>query len=259
MKKTFASLAVLVLALVGCPQTPPDPITSVDGLEGGRLVGDLQVDQLKMQTLQGGSIAVDNVNASGDGTFQGSIDASAITTASLNVAGPMTAASLSVDTASFVERPTLGGVPLASEIVGTALRANGPSTATVAEGSCAAAFDGAHICGESEFLQALPFFTQATSAIAGASVNVSSPRTVQRALDDVTERDLIANNCGNWTKIVDNEGGRFTGGGEDLGAGMTASPFAHGRVVVDTDDSGRVFLNFTVECAAPTIRFVCCH
>jgi hypothetical protein len=262
MKKIVPSTLLALLAIsVGCPQTPPaDPISSIDGLEGGRIVGGIEVASLVANTVTTAEVETDAIAVNGDGRFSGTITASVVEADSVNVGGGVTTSSLSATTVSLAERPSMGGIPIGTDIVGTTSRADGPSTAATAEASCADSFDESHICGEAEFLEALPFFTSSVSVLEGASVRVSSPRSALRVLDSGVERDVIANDCANWTVIGDVEGGRSVAdAGEELAVGVTVMPFVHGRLVVDQDDSGRVFLAPSIECAGSAIRFACCR
>lgn len=255
------SLLAFLALNVGCPQpTPVDPITSVDGLEGGRIDGDVQVNALVANAVTAAEVDADTIAVAGDGSFTGTLSASTVDADDISVAGGVTASTLTATSASFSGRPSVGGVPLGTDVVGTASRGAGPSTAATAEASCDGAFDGAHICGEAEFLEALPFFAGNVTALEGASVRVSSARSGLRVLDGGIERDVIMNDCDNWAKIGDVEGGLSVGiGGTELVPGVTVVPFAHGRLVVDQDDSGRVFLAPSIECAGSAIRFVCCR
>lgn len=257
-------IATALLALLplggGCPQPPTvDPVTTVDGLEGGRINGNLQVDSLVAAVVTSGEVVTDSIEVNRDATFAGSITASSVATDAIAVDGALTASSLSVTTGVFNERPSLGGVPLGTDIVGAVGRRQGPSTAATAEGSCADAFSGAHICGEAEFLEALPFFAGSIAPLEGASVRVSAHHSALRVLAGGVERDVVANDCGNWTQIADFEGAiTVADGGEELALGVTVMPFAHGRLTVERDDSGRIFLAPSIECAGSAIRFVCC-
>jgi hypothetical protein len=255
---------VLLASFLGCSQpTEPEPITSIDGLSGGRITGDVEVNNLRAATVTSGTVSAITVDVGGDGSFAG-VTANTVTTETLVVEDAVTAASLSVDAASFTERPTIGGIPLGADIVGAVSRAQGENTSATAEGSCRGTFEGSHICGEEEFFAALPHFAGSIGSLKGASVNISSSRTIQHGVlrgdVDVIDVDLIANNCRNWTSIADIEGSFFFRDGEEVAPSLTTASFISGRLVVNQDDdSGRVFLGYTTECANSAIRFVCCR
>jgi hypothetical protein len=249
--KLLASF-VAVVALAGCPQpTLPDPIKSVDGLEGGTIDGDLVVGALTASSVRGGAVTATSLDVSGASSLD---DVTAVAVSAETV----TTTTLTTQTASFATAPTLNNKAFFPEIVGVTAR-TGAATAAAAEASCSAQFANSHICGEAEFVTALRFFDGSVATLEGAAVAVAKAYVAATITDGVTTRDLVIDNCGNWTALADNEGAVFVEDGVQLTPGFTTSPFAHGRVAVDSDDSGRLILGFTTECAATAISLVCCE
>lgn len=255
MHITSLSLSLLGVGLIlGCPtseQPVAEPLTSVDGLEGGTLTGDL--------ALADGELTAANVNVT-DTVAATDVRSATLGTNSLqaitaNITDLTVSGSLSLASSPVVaQRGTLTPV-----FVGSAPRPALPATRAAAQGACSAAFAGSHICREDELLLAVRGSSSDVSSVLDG-LTVESPHRVI-AIAQVGEpqqlAQVVSDNCGDWT-LAPNVAGTFVETpAETLSSGVTSLLGLHGRSEVDVAD-GFAFRNLP-GCSPTEIEFACCQ
>lgn len=198
--KVLSATVLALVAAAACPQPTP-ATTTVDGLTGGTITGDVAADAFNATEFTGETVtatSVDATNLSFDTATGESMTLSgALTTASASVTGSLTAGEV---TAGVVDATSieLAGKALLPTILGTALR-DGEPGAQAADSMCEAAFEaGAHVCDETEFFIALRHFSGNRAALDGAAVH-SPHRQVRTGTDPDGEFAVVADNCEDWT------------------------------------------------------------
>jgi hypothetical protein len=255
MHITSLSLSLLVVGLIlGCPtseQPVAEPLTSVDGLEGGTLTGDLALADGELTAANvtvTDTVSATDVRSATVGT--NSLQAITATMTDLTISGSLSLAS------SPVVAP--GGGTLTPAFVGSAPRPLLPTTRAAAQGACAAAFAGSHICREDELLLAVRASSADVSVLDG--LTVESPHRVI-AIAQVGEpqqlAQVVSDNCGDWTLAPDVSGTFVETPAETLASGVTSLLVLHGRSEVAVAD-GFAFRNLP-GCSPAEIQFACCQ
>lgn len=203
MTRLRASLLVVVFAATACPQ--PAQVTSIDGLTGGTIDGDVTAG-----AYEGASVSVDDLAAKtatiptlgfGEATGTSLEVSGAVTAASANVTS-LTAGSVTAETLTTTAL-TVDGVAFAPALLGVAPRTVTTPGAAGADENCVGAFDaGAHVCSETEFFTALRFFSGDRATFSGATVNTAH-RQVGTAVDPDGDVAVVADNCSDWSFIPD--------------------------------------------------------
>lgn len=190
MKKPALTLAAIV-SLTACPQQ--EPITSVNGLEGGTLISKLAAPELKTELLNATSVTADEIAA--PAASIDALTAQSVTTTALDVR-QMTAGAI------------LFGLPLG------VVEGFTPSTLEQdalgyeqADAACRQAFadEFAHVCSSAEAMFALRGAQRPEDAIFdGAAVNTFSFQIVGRETGaDPQNRNFVVNDCDGWTSARD--------------------------------------------------------
>jgi hypothetical protein len=246
-----------ISGLVGCPTSEPpppappsvpDPITSVDGLTGGTITGSLTI--VDGQVSAPGLVVTDIVVAPEVQTNQlfainADVDNLSVLQ-TMDVASPPTVA---------------GGNTITPTFVGSAQRPVSPSgqaTRAVAQGACAAAFEGSHICHEDELRLAIRTSTVEPDEIDGLTVE-SAPRVIGVAqIGQPAELAQVVNdNCGDWTISPDAAGDFVSTPAEPIADGVTGLVKLHGRSEVSMTD-GFAIKNVG-SCLPADVVFACCR
>jgi len=266
-----ASFGGLVACPTSEPPVPPEPITSIDGLEGGSIVGnvtitgdvsisgdmtfDVENSVLKAEAIEAVSIFVsDNVVGN---TLQGG----RTTTGSLDVGRDTTLVDLTTfGSVTMATPPTIAASQstLTPVFVGSAQRPvsmPGQATRAVAQGACSAAFEGSHICHEDELRLAVRSADVAPADIDG--LTVESPHRVFSMVQSGADLGQVVNtNCGDWTLEPATADGTFVNTPAESAGGITTLAKLNGRSEVDVTDG------FSIKnvggCAASEVLFACC-
>lgn len=183
------SLWILPL-LAACPVA--EPVTSIDGLAGGTLTGDVVAPAVTAASLTTKSLAV-----------TGDVSAEGITAQSLDVTGDVTAENVAaekVTTNKLIHR----GFSLFGAPVGT-ITYDGDADVRgyrAVDGSCRAAYgEEAHVCSAEEAMTAYRSGVDPDASFSGAAVNSNGFYTSVRTYsgDEQLDTYLVVDDCLGWT------------------------------------------------------------
>ncbi len=267
-------LVFAVSVVVGCPA--PEAVTSVDGLEGGKLTSGIEAPEVTttaatIETLSSTAATTTSLTTTtldAQTSSLGAAEATSIETATLTVTGSADVADLAADvmTADSITavsvttdqlvagslhlRPT-GGLDdgsLIGNVVGVT-----PALGSGYDGldrDCFNAFAGSHLCGEVDvlhFLRSANFSTQ-VQALTAAALDGATFATVTHAVVgfDGANAPIVADDCESWQGIKN--------AGEP--------PGLHARHVLDIEPAGgTTFLgrvSTSNSCAVDDLRVLCC-
>ena len=256
--------------LVACPPTseppvPSDPITSIDGLEGGSITGDVSIAGNVTLSVEDSVLTAPQVEAEGisvsDTLVANNLDGGRTRAVSLEVLNATSLVDLTVTGAVTMATPptiAVSQTTMTPVFVGSAQRPVSPSgqaTRAVAQGACATAFEGSHICHEDELRLAVRSADVEPVDLDG--LTVESPHRVFAVAQGAELVQLVNDNCADWTIAPDEAGLGFIGTpGQDFGNGLTGLAMLHGRSEVSVADG---FAIKNVDgCAPSEVIFACC-
>lgn len=279
-------LPVVIALPLACTQ-PANPLTSVDGLEGGGLTSELDVPALNVAgAVRAGSLdtpsavlgnltvtsGIDAPNAdleikgftaqtvsAAQVTVSGAVEASDVTAAVVSTTELRTTSSrsLSYSLSSLSEDPLAadnGGV--LGNIVGvySVQPGEGVGNYSAADRACANAFAGSHLCGE---LEALRFARGTVGGIAErvlalggvAIVDGASYATFSKAVVGLTgtNEPIVADDCEGWALSI---------------AGTPAGTHARHVLRLQELSAGVAYTarpDTTTSCSTDDVRLLCCQ
>jgi hypothetical protein len=265
----------IVLVSTGCP-SPPDAITTIDGLEGGTLTTGVVAPTVAADSATVGGLSVTTLTAEATTTATldaqestlGEASSTSLDTVTLTVtdsadivnltAETLAAESVTTDSASAgvlvagALRLKSTGVyddgSLIGQVVG--VTSTGGGSYEIVDRDCFNTFAGSHICGEVDILHFLRSgnFAARVEALTASALEGASFATVTHSVIgfDTNGQPIIADDCDSWRRIS------IAG----------APPGLHARHVVSIEDLGgsAVFgrVSTSNRCTLDDLRILCC-
>lgn len=263
----------LFVPVVGCPTS--EPVTSIDGLEGGTLTSPIAAPAVAVGAATIGTLTTTTTTAEATTTTVldaqtstlGEATATDLETTSLTVTGTSDIVDLTVET---VDADTITTDSIRTDVVvAGALRLQ--TTGDLDDGSlignvvgvtetvggsynnvdraCFNAFAGSHVCGEVDvlhFLRSANFRTQVESLTAAALDGASFATVTHSVIGfDGANQPIVADDCESWRQIS------IAG----------APPGLHARHIITIEPIGSTFVgrvSTSNNCSLDDLRILCC-